>query len=78
MNFLRIPERLNKILYKRSIFQLRKKDLELAEKWTLDFIRDQHPHWSEKQVKRHFDNLLKIKVIAVDDWSKKFGLDRSN
>lgn len=76
MRFPKVTSRLNEFLYKRSIFQLGKKDVDLANRWTFQLIRDSHPRWNEHQVQDYYAGLSRIKVLAVDEWEKKFGVER--
>jgi hypothetical protein len=73
MNFLGIPDRINKLLYNRDIHRLTHDDVGLAKRWTLRLIRDGHPHWSEKQVERYYEKLSLIRVEVVDNWSMRNG-----
>ncbi|MEM9399287.1 MAG: hypothetical protein AAF984_03690 [Verrucomicrobiota bacterium] len=71
VNFLKLSGKLNELLYKKSLNKLSKEDMKLADKWTLDLIREAHPHWSDKQVQHYHENLLKIRAYAVDEWSRR-------
>lgn len=71
MNFLSLPERVNKLLYHRQVGSLTKREAGLAEAWTLQIIRDSHPKWAEAQVQEYYDNLANIRVVAVDQWGKR-------
>jgi len=77
MNFLELPERLNLLLYRKQVHRLTKKDREQAVAWTLQLIRDRNPHWTEERVRAYYDQLLDIRVIAVDAWSARHGEIRS-
>jgi hypothetical protein len=74
VNFLGLPERINKLLYHRQVGSMTRRESELATNWTLQLIRDGHPKWSEEQVKNYYDNLVNIRVVAVDQWSKRNGV----
>ncbi len=73
MNFLELPERINRLLYKKEVVKLGRRDMELATRWTMEMIRDRNPEWSEEQVRMYYDRLLNVRVIAVDQWSRRFG-----
>jgi hypothetical protein len=73
VNFLKLPQRINQLLYHRQLGSLTRREAELAERWTLQMIRDGHPKWDEEQVRAYYDHLLTIKVVAVDQWSKRNG-----
>jgi hypothetical protein len=78
VKFLDLPERINRLLYRRSLQKLTRQDLILARAWTLQLIRDSHPHWSEIEVEAYYEKLSLIRVEVVDEWSKRFGLDAPN
>lgn len=71
MHFLDIPERLNKLLYKKEVVRLTRSDILMAREWTLRLIRDSHPKWSEEQVQADYERLRHVRVVAVDQWSKR-------
>ncbi|NJK91318.1 MAG: hypothetical protein HC904_05485 [Blastochloris sp.] len=73
MNFLGLSERINTLLYHKQVEKLSRRDGELARTWTLQLIREAHPLWTEQEVERYYENLLKIRVVAVDQWGKRHG-----
>ena len=73
MNFLKLPERVNSLLYRRQVRRLTKQDLESARAWTLQLIRDHNPRWSEERVQEYYDHLLDIRLVAIDQWSARLG-----
>jgi hypothetical protein len=73
VNFLGLSERINKLLYHRQVGSLTRKEAELAETWTLQLIREGHPQWTEEQIRSYYDQLVNIRVVAVDQWSKRNG-----
>lgn len=77
MNFLDLPERINLLLYRRQVGRLSRQDREQAIAWTLQLIRDRNPTWPEDKVRAYYDQLLDIRVIAVDAWSARHGEIRS-
>lgn len=76
MDFLDLPERINKLLYKKSVRRLTPADRELAKRWTMQLIRDSHPHWSEAQVEADYERLTMVRVELVDQWSRRFDFTR--
>jgi len=78
MNFLGIPERINRLLYQKDIHRLSRRDTDLARRWTLALIRDGHPHWTEDQVNTYYDRLSQIRVEVIDEWSAKHGWEEGN
>ena len=64
-------ERFNHFLYRQSIRKLGADEIELARNWTLDFIRREHPNFTEEQVGRFYENLLYVQVSVVDEWSRR-------
>lgn len=77
MNLLELPERINLLLYRKQVHRLTRQDREQAIAWTLQLIRDRNPGWSEERVRAYYDQLLNIRVIAVDAWSARHGEIRS-
>lgn len=77
MNLLELPERINRLLYRRQLHRLTPQDREQAIAWTLQLIRDRNPTWPEERVRDYYDRLLDIRVIAVDAWSARHGEIRS-
>ena len=75
MNFLKITEGLNRFLYRKDVVRLTRNDLELATRWTKLLIRDGHPRWSESEIDAYYDQLMQIRVVAVDQWSRRMGAD---
>ncbi len=73
MNFLGLPDRINKLLYRRDIERLSREDVGLARRWTLALIRDGHPHWNDNQVEAYYEKLSMIRVELVDNWSMRNG-----
>jgi hypothetical protein len=76
VDFLELPERVNKFLYKKDVRRLTRADRELAKRWTLQLIRDSHPRWTDEQVEADYDRLLAFRVEAVDEWSRRFDFTR--
>ncbi|MDZ4788972.1 MAG: hypothetical protein SH807_08525 [Blastochloris sp.] len=74
MNFMGLPERINKLLYHRQVGSLTQREAGLAKVWTLELIRDSHPKWTEQQIESYYNNLVNIRVVAVDQWGKRNGV----
>jgi hypothetical protein len=77
MNFLGLPERINRVLYRREVHRLTPADLRLARRWTLELIQDSHPRWSREEVEACYERLSELRVTAVDEWSKRNGVMQS-
>ncbi|MGF1678208.1 MAG: hypothetical protein ACFCUX_03325 [Candidatus Methylacidiphilales bacterium] len=75
MNFLDLPERINRLLYRKEIVRLSPRDRLSAKSWTLKLIRDSHPQWSDEEVEKDYQRLEQIRVIAVDAWGKRHRAD---
>lgn len=75
MRISAFAEKLNQVIYRAQVRRLTRLDKEMADRWTLARIREGHPYWSEEQVNRHFNALLHFEIRAVDEWSRRFGLD---
>ena len=64
-------ERFNLFLYRQHIRKLGPAEIELARNWCLDLIRREHPRLTEEEVVRFYDNLINVKVTAVDEWTRR-------
>jgi hypothetical protein len=71
MSFSDFTDRFNHFLYRQSIRKLGASEIELAREWSCDFIRREHPHFTEDQVARFYENLIHIQVTAVDEWTRR-------
>lgn len=69
--FDKLAKNINRFLYRKETGRLTKAQLELAEKWALDMIRQHHPEWDEEQVRKYYDDLLKWRVTVVDEWGRR-------
>jgi len=63
--------RFNHFLYRQSIRKLSEAEIKLARDWSLMLIRREHPHLTEEQVERFYENLIHIEVVAVDEWTRR-------
>jgi hypothetical protein len=64
-------DRFNHFLYRQSIRKLGPSEIELAREWSYDFIRREHPQFTEGQVARFYENLIHVQVTAVDEWTQR-------
>jgi hypothetical protein len=64
-------DRFNHFLYRQSIRKLGASEIDLARDWSFDFIRREHPHFTEEQVTVFYENLIHIQVTAVDEWTRR-------
>jgi hypothetical protein len=71
MSFSDFTDRFNHFLYRQSIRKLGEAEISLARDWSLTLIRREHPHLTEEQVQRFYENLLHIQVTAVDEWTRR-------
>lgn len=69
--FAAFTERLNLFLYRQNIRKLGPAEIALAREWSLDLIRREHPHLTEEQVERFYENLIHVQVTAVDEWTRR-------
>lgn len=69
MGFFSLSKSLNSLLYRKEVRRLSKEDREMANRWTLEMIRESHPDWSEERVRVYFNRLLYLRVTVVDEWS---------
>ena len=63
-------DRFNQFLYRQHIRKLGS-EIEIAREWCLDLIRREHPHLNEEQRERFYDNLIKVQITAVDEWTRR-------
>jgi hypothetical protein len=61
--------RLNDFLYRQHIRRLGSVDIGLAREWSLGFIRQEHPQLTEEEVTRFYENLIQVRLVAVDEWT---------
>jgi hypothetical protein len=71
MNLSEFSERFNHYLYRQSIRRLGAEEITVAREWSLAFIRREHPHFTNQQVERFYENLIHVQVNAVDEWSRR-------
>jgi hypothetical protein len=71
VNFLDLPDRINRLLYQKDLVRLTRRDMLSAKDWTKRLIRDSHPNWTDQQVDEDYERLSHIKVVAVDQWEKR-------
>ncbi len=65
--------RFNSFLYRQHIRRLTAEEIDLAREWSLDLIRREHKDMTNEQVELFYDNLLYVRIIAVDEWSQRMG-----
>lgn len=75
MRVMELSCKLNGIIFRAQLRRLTRLDLEMADRWTMARIREGHPDWSEERIMGHFHALAHIPVRAIDEWSRRFGLD---
>jgi hypothetical protein len=71
MNISSLADRFNQFLYRQSIRKLTDAERELARDWSMAFIRRTHPTLSEDQAERFYENLIHVRVTAVDEWTQR-------
>ena len=71
MSLDEFAERFNQFLYRQTIRKLTPSDIELAREWCLNLIRREHPDLTPEEVERFYDNLLKVRAVAVDEWTQR-------
>lgn len=72
MDILGIAEKINGFLYRKETQTLTEEDMDTAREWSLQTIRRHYPRWSEEQCVRYYHSMINIRLIAVDQWSKRF------
>ena len=71
MEVSELRERLNQFLHRQTVRKLTSDERALARDWCLDLIRREHPKLTEEQVEHFYDNLINLRVIAVDEWTRR-------
>jgi hypothetical protein len=51
--------------------KLTPEERELARQWCLEFIRCEHPNFTAEQAETFYENLINVRVIAVDEWTQR-------
>jgi len=64
-------ERFNLFLYRQHIRKLGPTEIEMAREWCLALIRREHPGFTEAEIDAYYENLIHIKYIAVDEWTRR-------
>lgn len=64
-------ERFNLFLYRQNIRKLSAGEIELAREWSMALIRKEHPDFTEQQVEGFYENLINVRVSAVDEWTRR-------
>jgi hypothetical protein len=64
-------ERFNLFLYRQNIRKLSAGEIELAREWSMTMIRREHPHFTNEQAERFYENLIEVRVTAVDEWTRR-------
>jgi hypothetical protein len=71
MDSAAFTERFNLFLYRQHIRKLGDAEIALAREWAFDLIRREYPHFTEEQANRFYENLINIKIVAVDEWTQR-------
>jgi hypothetical protein len=71
VHFSDFTDRFNHFLYRQSIRKLGEAEIQVAREWSIAFIRREHPGLSDEQVERFYENLLHVRVNAVDEWTRR-------
>jgi hypothetical protein len=71
MDVAAFKEQLNLFLHRQNIRKLTLAERSLAREWCMDFIRREHAEWSTGQAERFYDDLINVRVTAVDEWTRR-------
>lgn len=71
MDVAEFKGQLNRFLHRQNIRKLTPEERSLARDWCMDLIRREHPEWNEDQAERFYDNLLNVRFVAVDEWTRR-------
>ncbi len=62
---------MNLFLHRQTIRRLTESEIALAREWCLDVIHREHPELTSEQAEKFYDNLIHIRVTAVDEWTQR-------
>ncbi len=68
-----LRDRLNQFLHRQNVRKLTPQEREAAKEWCLDVIRREHPDFTPEQMEHFYDNLIRIRIIPVDEWTERMG-----
>lgn len=68
-----LRDRLNQFLHRQNVGKLTPAERTLARDWCLDLIRREHPELTEEERERFYENLIHVRVIAIDEWTQRMG-----
>lgn len=71
MDVAEFKEQLNRFLHRQNIRKLTPAEREMAKTWCMDIIHREHPDWNDEQAERYYENLINVRFIAVDEWSRR-------
>jgi hypothetical protein len=71
MSFSALTERFNLFLYRQNIRGLSITEIELAREWSMNLIRKEHPDFTDEQAELFYENLIHVRVTAVDEWTRR-------
>ncbi len=63
--------RFNAFLYRQHIRRLSEVEIALAREWSMALIRREHPHLSSEEAEGFYENLIHVRVCAVDEWTRR-------
>jgi hypothetical protein len=66
-----LRERLNQFLHRQNVRKLTPEEREMAKQWCIDVIRREHPKFTDEQVEAYYENLINVRVTAVDEWTQR-------
>jgi hypothetical protein len=71
MNVSDFRERMNLFLHRQTIRKLTESEIALAREWCMEVINREHPELSAEQAEKFYENLIHIRVTAVDEWTQR-------
>jgi hypothetical protein len=63
--------RFNAFLYRQHIRRLGPEEIGLAREWSMAVIRREHPQLSTEEAEVFYENLINVRVCAVDEWTQR-------
>lgn len=68
-----LAERLHRFLYRQHLRHMGSDGVETAREWCMTIIRREHPHLTDEQRERFYENLINVKITVVDEWTRRMG-----
>ena len=71
MNVSDFRDQLNLFLHRQTVRKLSPSEIALAREWCMDLIHREHPEFSDEEAERFYENLIHVRITAVDEWTQR-------